>query len=349
MSENYWKLAIETIPIEYLIQFNELSGVKISVPGFRTIDPTNKIVRLKLIQELVKPKQKAKILAELKGKVENDQTLKEYLNKDGEELLSKVQAGESVKEIIFALLSDQSEDNHKKLLFILTEIQQDSKKTSKESEQRKMNPDDSEKKLKEEIRKRTKLEQKVVEFQSKLNQLRQEYDREKNKWKAKCSEQEALIKQYKLEIKQLENQNNELKCKCNELDKNNNELSIKLQNIENIIEEKKEKENSLLEVNQKDEINKENELPKVVLIGNPMNSYISKNMSYEIQIIEPEQLELGTYEEILKQSQQVWILTYRINRKHQEKVNTCIPANKQIHRFSDFHSLQNYIKNISRR
>ncbi|NRR23659.1 hypothetical protein [Brevibacillus sp. MS2.2] len=346
MSDNYWKSAIELIPIEFLIQFKELNGVKISIPGFRTIDPTNKIVWLKLIQELVKPKQKEKILTELKRKVENDITLMEYLKLDREELLSKIQAGESFKEVIFALLSDQSDDAHKKLLYILNKIQHKSKKTSMESERSKENADNSDKKLNEEIKKRMKLEQKVIEFQSKLNQLRQEYDGEKNKLKAQSSKQEALIKQYKLEIKQLETQNNELLGKCDKLQSKNNDLMIELENLSNTI---KERESLEINVNQNDEINKAEELPKVVLIGNPMNSFISKNVTYDIQIIEPEHLEIDTHKPILEQSQQVWILAYRINRKHQEKVNKCIPTNKQIHRFADFHSLQNYIKNMSRR
>jgi hypothetical protein len=80
---------------------------------------------------------------------------------------------------------------------------------------------------------------------------------------------------------------------------------------------------------------------QVALVGNPLNSFYKRLTRYQVHIVEASELDEESGIEAIKSADEVWLLTFRVNRRKQQLVQSNVEPEK-LQVFHDLLSLQKY-------
>ncbi|MEG7638451.1 hypothetical protein IGI75_000428 [Enterococcus sp. DIV2469a] len=243
-------------------------------------------------------------------------------NKNKEELDNFFKNDEINIEIIEEKIKSLIEDD-----VVLSDAEENSKQQQDEkAEINKLSKENDD--LKKEVLrikgKKTKLENEINKLNQKIQKLNNKYDSRKkksdndikikidqmkNSFQGEIDKQRDELKQNELTISVLENENKELKNKNNDLEKRNESLSYEVKKLN-------------LNLNKK----------KVIVLGKLSESITEAYPNYFFVQISKEELDINRIrEELSKQYEKVFLLSYQISTKMTREIKRHFPEKKIIY------------------
>lgn len=243
-------------------------------------------------------------------------------NKNKEELDNFFKNDEINIEIIEEKIKSLIEDD-----VVLSDAEENSKQQQDEkAEINKLSKENDD--LKKEVLrikgKKTKLENEINKLNQKIQKLNNKYDSRKkksdndikikidqmkNSFQGEIDKQRDELKQNELTISVLENENKELKNKNNDLEKRNESLSYEVKKLN-------------LNLNKK----------KVIVLGKLSDSITEAYPNYFFVQISKEELDINRIrEELSKQYEKVFLLSYQISTKMTREIKRHFPEKKIIY------------------
>lgn len=380
MEKEIWKWILNSFTDEGIANIALVMGIKI--PGFRQINPQHKkfkLVRPKIIQAALQQEFAQKLYDFADSSFEEHEEVESYREKSVEELLKLLIEEEEIQPsfLLGILLSDDDEENHEKAFQIYTKLKEEEKldfleqqadekaSAADKSDEQDLHDEETFKKLRDELKsakqmidkleKRLKnIEQKNEELKAKEVKTQTALKNEKKRSKEEKSKQSQEINSLKGEIGNLKHRVKSLSPEKDllqkQLDKQTKLINTKDEEIKRLhalalkqktdLEKLSSVQERLTEVQENS--SESGQKMKVALIGNPKNSRIHQYQKFELKIIEGTKVQEEETHLVLDNTDQVWLLTYKIPRKTQNRVRSLVKGKKVIE-FTTFNDLENYM------
>ena len=375
MEKEIWRWLLETYSDEGIANIGENLGIKVA--GFRHIKPQQKnfkILRPKLIQEILHPKNTPNLINFFQTLSEEATDLQKYRGESTESLLQFIEEEEVSPSILLSvLMSSEDEEDIEKAQELFVQLREEKRLNLLEDqinglieEQDELNQDSGLKELQAELklaqqkgasleRKLKKSEQKNEELKGKALTDQDSFKREKKLWKEEKkgltvenqelkAEKGSLINQLAALTpekeslqKQISEQTTSLKKKDDEIARLN-ALLLKLKT-----EQQKGSVSPLADKEvQEPPVQIEETKLKVAVIGDPKNTRVQRYNKFELIIIDAAEIQAEKNNEVLNRAEQIWLLTYKTPKGIQKRVRSLI-KDKEIYEFATFIDLENYM------
>ncbi|WP_042463142.1 hypothetical protein [Neobacillus dielmonensis] len=376
MEKEVWKWVLENFSDEAIANIGHNLGIK--VPGFRQINHQQKkfkLLRPKLIQEAVHPKNSAMLKDFFNKIAEGADGLAEWRDKSTDELLESIGVEIPPSMLFSVLMSSEIEEDIKRGQEIFIKLKEEEKLTilERQAEEKR---EEAEKNSEQEYEQLKQLQEEVHQFQQKISNLEKKvkkserknedlkekatvaqvgFEQEKKQWreekKSLSQEMQALKEEYGKVKNKLADVAPELETLKNKMDHQAVLLKRKDDEIARLnallLKLKTEQDRPIKEKNNDYEqqqlaTSSEQEAIPVAVIGDPMNTRVQKYKRYDLTIIEASEIHDERTNETLQQVEQIWLLTYKTPRGIQKRVKSLVKE-KPIQEFATFIDLENYM------
>ena len=375
MEKEIWKWLLETFSDEGIANIGENLGIKVA--GFRQINPQQKnfkILRPKLIQEILNPKNTPNLIDFFQTLSEETPELQKFRGESSECLLQFMEEEEVPPSILLSvLMSSVDEDDIKKAQELFVQLKEEKRLDHLEHQindlievQEELNQDSGLKELHAELR---QAQQKIANLEKKLKKSEQKNEELKVKASTAQDSFKSEKKLWKEEKKGLSAENQELKAEKGNLINQLAALTPEKESLQKQISEQttslKKKDDEIARLNAlllklKTEQQKESVSPladkevqeapvlieetklKVAVIGDPKNTRVQRYNKYELIIIDAAEIQTEINNEALNRVDQIWLLTYKTPKGIQKRVRSLI-KDREIYEFATFIDLENYM------
>ncbi|WP_462411708.1 hypothetical protein [Neobacillus sp. Marseille-QA0830] len=375
MEKEIWKWILENFSDEAIANIGQNLGIK--VPGFRQINHQQKkfkMLRPKLIQEAVHPKNSVMLKDFFNTIAEGADGLAEWRGKTIEELLQS--AGEDIPPsmLLSVLLSSENEEDIQKGHEIFTKLKEEEKldlleRQAEENQEEEDNPSEMDneqlKQLQDELnqsqQKIANLEKKVKRSEQKNDELKEKattahaaFEKEKKQWKEERKTLSQEMQTLKEEYGKVKNKLAEVSPELETLQKKMDQQTVSIKHKDDeiarlnalLLKLRTEQERPSIEPNtdntQPAAIQEAHDKITVAIIGDPMNTRVQKYKKYDLTIIEATEIHEERTNEVLNRAEQIWLLTYKTPRGIQKRVKTLVKE-KPIQEFATFIDLENFM------
>lgn len=373
MEKEIWKWILNSFSDEGIVNIAKTLGIKI--PGFRQLNSQQKnfnIIRPKIIQAALQQKFAKKLRKFFHSAIEKQTKVESLKEKSIEELLEILEEDMQPSFLLGMLLSCEDEESQEKAIQIyrklkgekkldLLEQQADEKESSPEMED--VQDDETFKSLQEEMKsaqqtieklekKLKNIEKKNEELKAKETKIQVALKNEKKRGKEEKNTLSHEIHSLKGEIGSLKHQvksiSSEKELLQNQMDKQTASINTKDEEIKRLnaltlkLRTDLEKLSNIQERSADVQGNQRDPKIKVALIGDPKNSRIQTYNKFELTVIEGTEIQEEETPIVLNNTDQIWMLTYKIPKSIQKRVRSLV-TEKKIIEFPTFIDLENYM------
>lgn len=371
--KDVWKWILDQFSDQELANLGKVLELKIS--GFREINPklkNFKILRPKLIQEVLLPKNLVKLRDFFNSITTEKSDEFDYNGKNPQELLAALDEEVSSFLLITALLSSENEENKKNGIEIYKKLKAEGTLEQLENHGDPSDEEEVEESAAELKNEMLLLQQKLQTFERKLKKSEQKNEQLKSQLTSVQSSGEIEKKNWKEEKKKLLQQIQTLSNENGKLRNQTDAVLIETERMKKQLEQKeidmKQKDLEISRLNalilrmktkkQEDFRSTGNEVQgtttaqvstvqnpqvNVVVIGDPKNSRVQQYQKFNLTILDAPKIEEEKSKKLLESAENIWLLTYRIPMGVQKRVKIMLEG-KELLEFATFIDLEKHMK-----
>ncbi|UFJ40742.1 hypothetical protein LOK74_22570 [Brevibacillus humidisoli] len=377
-----WKWIFEIAPDHFLLSVAKVKGLNLRIPGVSDVQHIKKeqlrAFRPRIINGLLK-NDKLFYICQHFDEIPFDDELIEKISqireRDSDNLYAEIQSDDTaidLPSVLMVLLSSSEPDDHTKAAALFEKVkekgeldahaQKIKQSEQKEKENREEQPEPERKAETAEYEKQYRQEKKRSEIlQQKLDECKEERERERREWKEAKQAYEAETQTIKRELHRKEQEVARQEAAIAKLEQDKEQLRTSLQQAQARIKELEQSKQSLQsridqEKQAAEEMKKQLELIKIIhgiegtddikikvlLFGNPRNRRVFSIPKYAVRVVESSEIDQFLESEPQAKADEVWVLTYRVPREQQVRLQQIYQS--KVVEFADFHKLKTYME-----